>query len=154
MLRKTWEAFIPRRDRFLLREHQKTLSDQRKFDAQLKNAQLPAGQQIDNRIDLNLDAKVKSIIKETVKSQSIKNENLTIDPSLFECDLTNTESGARSFSQASSNTTKRHRMGETIDLRSPMEQRSFKKQDFRQQSAKSQPQRKGYKNTIVFFKKI
>ena len=89
--------------RILLREHQKTLSDQRKFDAQLKNAQLPAGQQIDNRIDLNLDAKVKSIIKETVKSQSIKKENLTID----ECDLTCTESGSRSFSQSSSNTTKR-----------------------------------------------
>ena len=51
MLRKTWEAFILRRDRILLSEHQKTLSDQRKFHAQLKNAQLPAGQQIDNRVD-------------------------------------------------------------------------------------------------------
>ena len=50
MLRKTWEAFILRRDRILLREHQKTLADQRKFDTQLKNAQQSAGQQIDNRI--------------------------------------------------------------------------------------------------------
>ena len=38
MLRKTWEAFILRRDRILLREHQKILADQRKFDTQLKNA--------------------------------------------------------------------------------------------------------------------
>ena len=53
-----------------------------------------------------------------VKSQSIKKENLNIDPSLFECDLTYTEPGSRSFSQSSSTKTKRHRMGETIDLRS------------------------------------
>ena len=51
MLRKVWEAFIIRRDRLVLRKHQKNLSDQRKYDAQLKNAQQSAGQQIDNRVD-------------------------------------------------------------------------------------------------------
>ena len=75
MLRKTWEAFILRRDRILLREHQKTLSNQQKFDTQLKNAQLSAGQQIDNRVDKNLDAKVKSIIKETLKSQKRESDH-------------------------------------------------------------------------------
>ena len=35
LLRKVLEAFILRRDRILLREHQKTLADQRKFDSQL-----------------------------------------------------------------------------------------------------------------------
>ena len=56
---------------------------QKKFDAQLHTAQLPVGQQIDNRIDktlAGLDAKVKSIIKDTVKSQSIKKESLYFDP--------------------------------------------------------------------------
>ena len=38
-----------------------------------------------------LDAKVKSIINETVKSQSIKKEAITFDSSLLECDLTSTE---------------------------------------------------------------
>ena len=69
MLRKVWESFIIRRGRIALREHNRTLSSQKKFDAQLENAQLSAGQQIDRRIDQNLaglDAKVKSIIKETV----------------------------------------------------------------------------------------
>jgi hypothetical protein len=58
----------------VLREHQKNINDQRKFDAQLKNAQQSAGQQMDNRVGQNLaglDAKVKSIIKETVKRQFI-----------------------------------------------------------------------------------
>ena len=75
MLRKVWEAFIIRRDRITLRENIKNLTNQKKFDAQLENAQLSAGQQIDRRIDQNLaglDAKVKSIIKETFKSKSIK----------------------------------------------------------------------------------
>ena len=77
-----WEAFIIRRDRITLREHNRTLTGQKRFDAQLENAQLSAGQQIDRRIDQNLaglDAKVKSIIKETVKSQSIKREAIEFD---------------------------------------------------------------------------
>ena len=152
MLTKTWEAFILQRDRILLREHQKILVDQRKFDTQLKNAQLSAGEQIDDRIDKHLDAKVKSIIKETVKSQSIKKENLTMDPSLFECELTNTEFGAHSFSQPSSSV-KRTRQSETIDLRSPVEQRTFKKQSYYQESGKHnqpKPQRKGYEIQFLF----
>ena len=43
-------------------EHHKTLSNQKKYDAQLKAAQQSAGQQIDNRVDQSLsglDAKVK-----------------------------------------------------------------------------------------------
>ena len=81
MLRKVWEAFIIRRDRIVLREHQKNLNDQRRFDAQLKNAQQSAGQQIDNRVYKNmvrLDAKVKSIIKETVKANPLKRRLLRL----------------------------------------------------------------------------
>ena len=66
MLRKVWEPFILGMYRIFLREHQKKLSDQQKFDAQLKNAQLSAGQQIDNRVDKNLDAKVKSNSKKPI----------------------------------------------------------------------------------------
>ena len=69
----------------------KTLQSQKKFDAQLENAQLSAGQQIDKQFDQNLDgfdAKVKSIIKETVKSQSIKREAIEFDQSRLECELT------------------------------------------------------------------
>ena len=68
-MRKVWEAFITRSDRIIAREHAKTVQNQRKFDAQLHAAQLPAGLQIDNRVDkkmAGLDAKVKSIIKVTV----------------------------------------------------------------------------------------
>ena len=116
MLRKVWEAYIIRRDRIVLREHQKNINDQRRFDIQLKNAQQSAGQQIDNRVDKNLaglDAKVKSIIKETVKSQSIKKEAVAFDSSLLECDLTNKEFGPQTSSQVSS--AKRPRQAETID---------------------------------------
>ena len=70
MLRKVWEAYVTKKDRIILKEHNKTLQTQKKFESQLENAQLSAGQQIDNRIDQNmagLDAKVKSIIKDTVK---------------------------------------------------------------------------------------
>jgi len=35
MLRKVWEAYIIRRDRIVLREHQKNINDQRRFDIQL-----------------------------------------------------------------------------------------------------------------------
>ena len=91
MLRKIWEAYIIKRDRVILKEHNKTLQSQKKFDSQLENAQLSAGQQIDNRIDQNmagLDAKVKSIIKDTVKSHSIKRDAIEVDQSLLDCELT------------------------------------------------------------------
>ena len=45
LLRKVWEAFITRRDRIVSREHAKTVNNQKRFDAQLKTAQLSAGQQ-------------------------------------------------------------------------------------------------------------
>ena len=67
------------------------MNSQRKFDSQLLIAQQSAGQQIDNKVDktlAGLDAKVKSIIRDTVKSQSIKKESLYFDPSLLECELT------------------------------------------------------------------
>ena len=83
LLKKVWEAFIIRRERIIAREHAKMVQNQKKFDDKLHAAQLPAGLQIDNRVDkklAGLDAKVKSIIKETVKSQSIKKEALSFDP--------------------------------------------------------------------------
>ena len=87
MLSKVWEAFILRRDRIVVRVHHKTISNQKKFDAQLKTAQQSAGQQIDSRIDkkmAGLGAQVKSIIKDTVKSQSIKKEVFMFDPSCLD----------------------------------------------------------------------
>ena len=86
-----------------MNEHNKTLQNQKKFDAQLENAQLSAGQQIDNRIDQNLaglDAKVKSIIKDTVKSHSIKRDAIEFDQSLLECELTATGSNSKRFPQS------------------------------------------------------
>ena len=79
VLKKVWEAFITRKDRIISREHAKVVQSQRKFDTQLQVAQLSARQQIDKRIDENLaglDAKVKSIIKETATSQYIKKSQL------------------------------------------------------------------------------
>ena len=128
MLRKVWVAYITKRDKIVLKEHNKTLQIQRKFDAQLENAQLSAGQQIDNRIDKNLaglDAKVKSIIKDTVKSHSIKREAIEFDQSLLECDLTRTDSSFRAPQSASVSSTpsaphsKKARRQDYIDLRSP-----------------------------------
>ena len=87
-----------------MREHHKTLESQRKFDSKLKEAQQSAGQQIDSRCDknfANLDAKVKSIIKDTVKSQSIKKEAILFDSSLIECELTTEALSAKPSSQPS-----------------------------------------------------
>ena len=64
----------------MAREHQKSVSSQKRHDAQLKASQHSAGAQIDARCDANLagiDDKVKRIIKDTVKSQSIKKEALS-----------------------------------------------------------------------------
>ena len=75
MLRKVWDAFINKRERIISRDHAKTLQSQKKFDNKLQNAQLSAGKQIDNRIDsrlVDLEGTVKSIIKDTIKSRSIK----------------------------------------------------------------------------------
>ena len=94
-----------------------------------------------------LDAKVKSIIKETVKSQFIKKDAIIFDASLLECDLTNKEFNSHSFTESSAST-KRPRQPETIDLRSPVYQRNTKKQEFRNESGKqyhSSSQTKGYK---------
>ena len=54
MLRKAWEAFIMRRDGIILKEYNKSRLNQKKIEAQLENAQLSAGQQLDNRVDQNL----------------------------------------------------------------------------------------------------
>ena len=73
-----------RRDRITLKEHNKSLLNQKKFEAQLENAQLSAGQQIDNRVDQHmagLDTKVKSIIRDTVKSHPIKRDAIEFDQS-------------------------------------------------------------------------
>ena len=129
LLRKVWESFISKRDRILLKEHQKTVNSQKKFDSQLLIAQQSAGQQIDSRIDktlAGLDAKVKSIIKDTVKIQSIKKESLYFDPSLLECELTSNANiqSSQNFRSTphphpSSTAFKRNRQAEPIDLRSP-----------------------------------
>ena len=81
LLKKIWDAFIIRRDRIILREHHKAVNAQKKEDTLLKSAQQSAGQQIDNRCDKNLaglDAKVKSIIKDTVKSQSSRRKQFCL----------------------------------------------------------------------------
>ena len=139
LLRKVWESFVSKRDRILLKEHQKVINVQKKFDSQLLNAQQSAGQQIDDRVDktlAGLDAKVKSIIKDTVKSQSIKKESLYFDTSLLECDLTtdvNTQSSQNirnaPYPHPNSNAFKRNRQSEAIDLRSP--NYGNKRQDFK-----------------------
>ena len=80
-MRKVSEAFIIKRDRIVLREHHKTINTQKKYETQLKAAQQSEDQQIDDRCDKNLaglDAKVKSIIKDMVKSASIKKEAMTL----------------------------------------------------------------------------
>ena len=129
MLRKVWVSFIAKRDIIILREHNKTLQIQKKIDLQLENAQLSAGQQIDNRIDQSLaglDAKVKSIIKDTVKSHSIKREAIEFDHSLLDCELTGTGSNSQRIPYNASATSppsapnpKRARKPDYIDLRSP-----------------------------------
>ena len=97
----------------------------KKNDTQLQTAQLSAGQQIENRIDKNmagLDAKVRSIKKETVKSQFIKKEAISYDESLFEDEFTYDEEQSQSvpsFKPSSHGSTKRSRQPETVDLRSP-----------------------------------
>ena len=81
-LKKVWEAFIVRRDRLVLKEQQKSLQTKQRFENQLKAAQQSAGAQIDARCDANLanvDDRVKRIIQETVKSQSIKKDALAIN---------------------------------------------------------------------------
>ena len=58
-----------------------------------------------------LDAKVKSIIKDTVKSQSIKKEAISFDPALFENESTfdEKESHHSSFPFPSKHPSKRSR---------------------------------------------
>ena len=142
LLKKVWESFIIRRDRIIMREHHKILNTQKKFDDQLKAAQRSAGEQIDSRCDknlANLDAKVKSIIKETVKSASIKKESMMFDSSLIECDLTMNaiDSRAPPLSQTQTSS-KRSRQPETIDLRSPPIYRKPKRFDDRNNTPRHQ----------------
>ena len=82
-----------------------------------------------------LDATMKSIIKETVKSQFIKKEAMTFGPSLLDCELTFTEDQSQTSSithpHPSSSYAKRNRQPETVDLSSPQNTRRKKKQDSR-----------------------
>ena len=75
-----------------------------------------------------LDAKVKSIIKDTVKSHSIKRDAIEFDQSLLDCELTGAAStrfpqSASAFASSSSTpsgpNTKKARKPDYIDLRSP-----------------------------------
>jgi hypothetical protein len=136
MLRKVWDAFINKRERIIARDHAKIIQTQKKFDDKLHSAQIPAGKQIDNRIDnkmADLDAKVKSIIKDTIKSRSIKKESLSIDPSLFEIEDSLEQEYTQPFFQPHSQiqSAKRYRQPETVDLRSPNQNRRKKKPDSR-----------------------
>ena len=87
----------------------------------------------------DLDTKIKSIIKDTIKSRSIKKESLSIDPSLYEIDDSleegfsqpGVEYHSSSQQRVSFQSSKRFRQPETIDLRSPNQQRRKKKQDSR-----------------------
>jgi len=157
MLRKTWEAFILRRDRIILKEHNKSLANQKKFETQLENAQLSAGQQIDNRVDQNLaglDAKVKSIIRDTVKSHSIKRDAIEFDQSLLECELTGmgtnikklpyNANASSSYIQSDQHNSKRARKPDYIDLRSPSSNTSSKNQDTNRGNRGFKSQPKGY----------
>ena len=119
MLKKVWEAYINKRDKIILREHAKVVQNQRKFDTQLQTAQMSAGQQIDLRIDTkfaDLDATIRSVIKDTKKNQYIKKESFAEDES---------HSGKEPFQydkqsfQQSKSSSKRSRNQEPIDLRSP-----------------------------------
>ena len=66
----------------------------------------------------NLDAQVKSIIKETVKSQLIKKKSMMFDHSLIECELTYAVDNRLPTSLCQP-LSKRSRQPGTIDLRSP-----------------------------------
>ena len=85
---------------------------------------MSAGQQIDLRIDTkfsDLSATVRGIIKDTVKNQYIKKESFAHDESSFGKELF--QSGKQSQfthgSQQQKQSSKRSRMQEPIDLRSP-----------------------------------
>ena len=129
------------KETIVLREDQKSVNTQKKIDSQLQTAQQSAGQQIDSRIDKNLaglDAKVKSIIEETVKRQSIKKEAIYFDPSLLECDLTSEAIKSQQSPHPVSSFSKRNRQADNIDLRSPTyEKREDSKNNRRPQSAQS-----------------
>jgi hypothetical protein len=153
LLRKAWEAFIMRRDRIILKVHNKSLLNQKKFEAQLENAQLSAGQQIDNRVDQNLaglDAKVKSIIRDTVKSHSIKRDAIEFDQSLLECEPTGTGANIKRLPHTANTSTSSHqpnpkkaRKPEYIDLRSPNSNTSSQKQETNRSNRGFNSQSKG-----------
>lgn len=157
LLRKVWEAFILRRDRIMLKEHNKSLSNQKKYETQLENAQLSAGQQIDKRVDQNLaelDAKVKSIIRDTVKSHSIKTDAIDFDHSLLDCELTGMGTNVKStqyktkasisYNQFDQQNPKKARKQSYIDLRSPISNTSSNNQDTNRGNRRFTPQPKGY----------
>jgi len=103
----------------------------------LKAAQQSVGAKIDARCNKNfagLDAKVESIIKETIKSEHIKKDAILYDPSLIECDITSAGNDRHISSQPSQPSLKRNRqLGRTeyIDVRSPVTGSQNKKQDMR-----------------------
>ena len=139
----------------MVREHQKSVSSQKRFDAYLKAAQQSAGAQIDARCDINLariDDKAKCIIKDTIKSKSIKREAL----SFYILSLTNAHdfSGVDNINRVNlvppahnAITNKRMRQqGNAIDPTSPIEKKAPLKARFQRllfhnfQSHNLQPQ--------------
>jgi len=141
----------------MLKEHNKSLSNQKKYETQLENAQLSAGQQIDKRVDQNLaelDAKVKSIIRDTGKSHSIKTDAVNFDHSLLDCELTGMGTNVKStqyktkasisYNQFDQQNPKKARKQSYIDLRSPISNTSSNNQDTNRGNRRFTPQPKGY----------
>ena len=90
------------------------------------------------------DAKVISIIKDTVKSQSIKKESMYFDSSLLECDLTSMDVKPQNLQNSphpSSASFKRKRQADAIDLHSPTY--GTKRQDSRTDMSSRSSQSKG-----------
>ena len=114
------------------RKHHKSVNSLKRFGVQLKAAQQSAGAQIDARCDINLariDDKAKCIIKDTIKSKSIKREAL----SFYILSLTNANVSVNLIPPAhTAIPNKRMRQQEnTIDLRSSATYRKPKKLDAR-----------------------
>ena len=92
-----------------------------------------------------LDAKVITIIKDTVKSQSIKKESMYFDSSLLECDLTSMDikpqnlQNLQNSPHPNSASFKRNRQEDALDLRSPTygTKRQDSRTDMRSRSSQS-----------------
>ena len=103
---------------------------------------------------VELDAKVKSIIRDTVKSHSIKRDAIEFDQSLLDCELTGMGTNVKStqyktkasisYNQFDQQNPKKARKQTYIDLRSPISKTSSNNQDTNRGNRRFTPQPKGY----------